>query len=358
MANYHILVINPGSTSTKMAVFHNRQQVLLTNIKHSQEQLSQFDKLVDQTEFRKKTILDELDKAQIDLQHVSIVVGRGGLLKPIEGGVYKVNEKMIQDIYNPMGDHESNLGCIIAHEIVKLIHHPVLAIIADPTCVDEMEPIAKLSGHPEISRRSFLHTLNQKAVARRFARESGKTYEELNLIVAHLGGGTSVGAHQKGRIIDVNNGLNGDGPYSPERSGGLPAGQLVDLCFSGKYSKEEIHRQIKGKGGLMAYLGVSNCLEIEKRIENGDANADLIYRGMAYQIAKEIGALSTVLKGEVDAILISGGVAYSQYLMNDLTERVKHIATVKIYPGEDEMEALAANGFMVLHGEIEAKEYS
>jgi len=352
-----ILVINPGSTSTKIAVFHNRKQIFLINIKHEQEELSRFKRIADQFEFRKQTIIDELEKSNIDILSMNIVVGRGGLLKPIEGGIYRVNQAMIRDINNPMGEHESNLGGLIAYELARYIGKRVEAIIVDPTCVDEMEDIARISGMPELPRKSFLHTLNQRAVARTFAREKNKNYEDINVIVAHMGGGVSVGAHLKGRIVDVNNGLNGDGPMSPERSGGVPVGQLVELCFSGKYSKEEILKKIKGKGGFIAYLGTSNAVEIEKRIESGDKQAELIYMAMAYQVAKEIASLSAVLKGEIDGILLTGGIAYGKMITDEITDRVKHLGPVHIYPGENEMEALAMYGFMVLNKEIEPKEY-
>ena len=352
-----ILVINPGSTSTKIAVYENHKQAFLTNIKHSQKELSKYDKIADQFEFRKNTITNELEKAGININKINIVVGRGGLLKPIDGGVYKVNEAMIRDIRSPMGEHESNLGGLIAYEISEKISNDVMAIIVDPTCVDEMEDIARISGMPEIPRKSFLHTLNQRAVARTYAKYIGKKYEEINVIVAHMGGGISVGAHQKGRIVDVNNGLNGDGPMSPERSGGLPVGQLVELCFSGKFSKQEILKKIKGKGGLTAYLGTCDAIDIEKRIEQGDEYAKLVYEAMNYQVAKEIGALSTVLKGEVDGILLTGGLAYGDIVVDSITEKVKHLGIVKVYPGEGEMEALALNGFLVLTQEIEVKDY-
>ena len=357
MGESNILAISPGSTFTKIAVYKNRKQVFLTNIKHDTEALHQYEKIADQFEYRKNTITEELKKADINTANIDIVIGRGGLLKPIEGGVYQVNEAMIRDIRNPMGEHESNLGGLIAYEIAKEIGKNVMAIIVDPTCVDELEDIARISGMPELPRRSFLHTLNQRAVARTYARDIGKKYEEINVIVAHMSGGISVGAHRHGRIIDVNNGLNGDGPLSPERSGGLPVGQLVELCFSEKFSKQEILKKIKGNGGLFAYLGTSDTVEIEKRIAAGDNHAKLIYDAMSYQVAKEIGALGAVLKGEVDGILLTGGIAYEEMVTNHITERVKHIGPVKVYPGEGEMEAMAMYGFLVLSGEVSVKEY-
>ena len=352
-----ILVINPGSTSTKIAVYNNRKENFLINVKHDSEVLSKFDRIFDQYEYRKNMIKDILESAAIDIKSFDIIVGRGGLFKPIAGGVYRVNEIMLKDVQNPMGEHESNLGGVIAYELAKEIGTDIQAIIVDPTCVDEMEDIARISGMPELPRRSFLHALNQRAIGRRFAGELNKNYEDINVIVVHMGGGISAGAHCKGKIIDVNNGLNGDGPMSPERSGGLPVGQLVDLCFSGKLTRNEIMKKIKGKGGLYAYLGTCDALEIEKRIEEGDDYAKLVYEAMCYQVAKEIGALSTVLKGEVDGILLTGGLAYGSMIIDAITERVKHIAPVKTYPGEGEMEALALNGYLVLANEIEVKEY-
>lgn len=353
----HILVINPGSTSTKIAVFKNRQEKLLLNVKHDKEELEIFKKIADQFEFRKNKVKEILIKAGINLDSINICVGRGGLLKPMPGGAYKVNDNLIRDIQNPMGEHESNLGGVIAYELAKEINGNAFAMIVDPTCVDEMDEIARISGMPDVPRRSFLHALNQKAIARRFAKENNSSYEDINVIVAHMGGGISVGAHRKGKVIDVNNGLNGDGPMSPERSGGVPIGQLVDLCFSGDFSHDEIKNKIKGEGGLYAYLGTSDALEVEDRIRKGDKYAELIYMALAYQVAKEIGGLSTVLKGEVDGILLTGGLAYGPDLTNDISERVKHLGVVKSYPGEGEMEAMAMNAFMVFTGEIDLKDY-
>jgi len=357
MKKFKILVINPGSTSTKVGVFHNLNQICLRNIPHPVEELEKFPRIADQYKYRKNIILNELEKSNIKVDNINLAMGRGGLLKPIPGGVYKVNRNMIRDTLTPMAEHESNLGGLIAYAIAKDIGPHLNAYIVDPTCVDEMEDIARLSGLPELPRKSFLHALNQKAVARKFAIQIGKNYEDINVIVAHMGGGISVGAHDHGRVIDVNNGLNGDGPFSPERSGGVPVGQLVQMCFSGKYTFEEIMKKIKGKGGLMAYLGTNNACEVEEKIATGDMEAKLVYDAMAYQVAKEIGALSTVLKGKVDAILVTGGVAQSKYLVEKIRENIAFIAPVHVFPGEGEMEALAYNGYLVLKGEIVPKEY-
>jgi butyrate kinase len=352
-----LLAINPGSTSTKIAVFRNTKEVFLKNIKHTCEEIDGFKRITDQYEFRKSIILKELINAEININSIQIVVGRGGLIKPIKSGVYEVNEAMINDLkVGVQGQHASNLGGLIAHDIAKSLPN-ARAFIADPVVVDELEEIARLSGHPEINRISIFHALNQKAIARQHARAVAQTYEALNLIVAHLGGGISVGAHYKGRVIDVNQALDGDGPFSPERSGSLPVGSLVKLCFSGKYTEEQMLKMLTGKGGLVAYLGTNDAYEVEKKALSGDEKAKLIYEAMAYQVAKEIGAMSTVLKGKVDAILLTGGIAYGKPFVDLLTDRIRHISPVYVYPGEDEMRALAMNGLMVLKGETEPLVY-
>ncbi|MFN3554407.1 MAG: butyrate kinase [Bacteroidales bacterium] len=352
-----LLAINPGSTSTKIAVFKNTREMFLKNIKHSCEDLEGFERITDQYEFRKSIVLQELKDAGIEINNIQIIVGRGGLVKPIKSGVYEINEALIKDLkVGVLGQHASNLGGLIAHDIAMSLPS-ARAFIADPVVVDELEEIARISGHPEIQRISIFHALNQKAIARQHARAVAQTYEALNLIVAHLGGGISVGAHYRGRVIDVNQALDGDGPFSPERSGSLPSGALVKLCFSGKYTEKEILKMITGKGGFVAYLGTNDAYEVEKRAVAGDAQAKLINDAMAYQVAKEIGAMATVLKGEVDAILLTGGIAYGKPFVDAVTERVRHISPVYVYPGEDEMRALAMNGLMVLKGETEPLVY-
>ncbi len=352
-----ILAINPGSTSTKIAVFKNTKEVFLKNIKHTSEELEQFEKITDQYGFRKDIILNELKSASLDIEQIKIIVGRGGLVKPIPSGVYRVNDRMMEDLkVGVLGQHASNLGGLIARDLAESIPG-ANAYIADPVVVDEFEDIARLSGHPEFERVSIFHALNQKAIARQHAKSVSALYENLNLIVAHLGGGISVGAHHNGRVIDVNQALDGEGPFSPERSGTLPSGALVKLCFSGKYTKKEIKKMITGKGGLVAYLGTNDAYEVEKRAAAGDEQAALVQNAMAYQVAKEIGAMSTVLKGEVDAILLTGGIAYGKPFVEAVSERVRHIAPIYVYPGEDEMRALAMNGLMVHNGEAEAMDY-
>lgn len=352
-----LLVIYPKAFSTKISVFENRKQTLLVNIKHQQEEISEFQKVSDQYELRKNDILEELKRSDIDTSSLKIIIGRGGLLKPMEGGVYKVNELMLKDTLDPMVEHESNLGGMLAYGIAKETGNEIPSIIVDPACVDEMDEVYKISGFPEVPRRSILHTLNQRTIARNYAREIGKNYEDINVIVANISQGISVGAHKKGKIIDVNNGLIGDGPMSTERSGSVPASGLVDLCFSGKYTKQQIKCKLKGEGGAYAYLGSRNYIEIEKKIEDGDAYAALIYSAIAAQVAKEIGGLTTSLKGEIDGILITGELAHSNLLVTQITEKINHLGTVRNYPGEEEMEALAMHGYMVLDNEIEVKEY-
>lgn len=353
-----ILCLKTASKTTRLAVHSNREQIFMITVRHSSEELAQFNTPREQYNFRKNTVLNELQKADIDVNDIAIIVCKGGVIKPMTGGIYRVNQAMLEDLSHPMADHESNLGVLIAEEIAKKSVHDIKAVIVDPACVDEMDEIAKLSGMPEITRNSIMHTLSQRTVAVSYANTLGKNYDDVNVIVAHLGSGITVGAHCKGKIIDVNNGLNGDGPMAPARTGGLPVGQLIDMCFSGHYTKEEMIRKIYKKGGMKAYLGTSDAIAIEKRVLAGDKQAEIIYKAIAYQVAKEIGALSTVLEGEIDGILITGGLAQSQYIIDEIIKRVKHLGNVSVYPGENEMSALAMNGYMVLRGEIEVKEYN
>lgn len=351
------LIINPGSTSTKIAVFEGENSIFETTLRHSNEELGKYAKVAEQFEFRKNLIINSLKDNNIKLESLNAVVGRGGLLKPIEGGTYAVNDKLVEDLKtNTKGEHASNLGGLIARSIADETEIP--SFIVDPVVVDEMDDVARISGHPNFERICIWHALNQKAVARRAAIEKfGKKYNEINLVVVHLGGGISVGAHKRGKVIDVNNALNGEGPFSPERSGSLPAEQLVKLCFSGQYTEEEIKKMIVGKGGLSAHLGTNNAKEVSDRAEAGDVKAKLIYTAMAYQIAKAIGEYAVVLEGEVDAILITGGIAYDKEFVKTIENKVKFIADVIVYPGEDELLALAQGGLRVLNGEELAKEY-
>ena len=356
MGEYKILTINPGSTSTKIAVFNNEELLFEKTLRHSSEEIGKYEKIANQLEFRKSVIEEALKEANIETKDLDAIVGRGGLLKPIQGGTYKVSESMVEDLrVGILGQHASNLGGIIAKEMADEVSIP--SFIVDPVVVDEMEDVARISGVPEIPRISIFHALNQKAVAKRLAKESGKKYEDLKLVVTHMGGGVSVGAHKYGRVIDVNNTLDGDGPFSPERAGGVPAGELIKMCFSGKYSKDEVYKKIVGKGGVVAYLGTNDLKSVIDKKNDGDEKCKLVYDAFIYQVAKEIGAMSTVLKGQVDAIILTGGIAYSQFVIDDLKKAIGWIAPVKVYPGEDELLALAQGGIRVLSGEEEAKEY-
>ncbi len=351
-----ILVINPGSTSTKIAVYENREVVFESTIIHTVEQLSEFKQTIDQLEYRKQIICDELKKNVIPLSF-NAIIARGGLIKPIPGGVYYINDKMKLDVLTPMRHHASNLGCLIASEIAEKQENPCPAFIADPGVVDERQDLAKVTGLPLLPKIAISHVLNQRAIGRQYAREQQKEYDSLNLIIIHLGGGISIGVHQQGKIIDVNNALDGDGPFSPERAGTLPSGALIDLCFSGKYTQEELKKKIAGQAGLVAYLNTTDLRIILKRIETGDKKAQFIVEAMVYNIAKYIGAAATVLKGEIDAILLTGGMANSEYVINLLIDRISFLAPIAVYPGEKEMEALALNALAVLNGRFKAKEY-
>lgn len=353
---FKLLIINPGSTSTKIGVYEDEKPIIVETIRHSSEEISSFKTIYEQFEFRKKTIVNILKEKDFNIKSLDAVIGRGGLLKPIEGGTYIVNENMLQDLkIGVLGQHASNLGGIISNEIAKDLKIP--AFIVDPVVVDEMEEVARLSGVPEIKRVSIFHALNQKAVAKRYAGEIGKNYEEINLIVAHMGGGISVGAHKKGKVIDVNNALDGEGPFSPERSGGLPVGDLIKLCYSGKYTYEEIKKMINGKGGFVAHCHTNDARILAEAMREGDKKAELILKAMAYQVAKEIGKCAAVLCGNVNAIILTGGIAYGKEIVQYVTERVSFIAPVIVYPGEDELLALAQGGIRVLRGEEQAKVY-
>jgi len=357
MENSYILAINPGSTSTKVAVYKGNNSVFLKTIRHSKANLAGFEEIADQFEFRKQLVLKEVNENGIPLDEIRIVVGRGGLIRPIVSGVYEVNQAMVDDLsMGVMGKHASNLGGLIASDLCKELKH-ARPYIADPVVVDELDDVARITGHPEIKRVSIFHALNQKATARTYAQSCGMDYEDLNLIIAHLGGGISVGAHKKGRVIDVNNALDGDGPFSPERSGSLPVGALVDYCYKNNLDHEEIRKMIIGGGGLIAYTGSNDAHQLEIDARRGDKKAKLLQKAMGYQISKEIGAMASVLSGEIHAIILTGGIAHNPDLTGYIKEHVAFIAPVFIYPGEDEMRALAMNGLLLLKGAIQAKEY-
>jgi butyrate kinase len=353
-----ILAVNPGSTSTKIAVFEQDKNIFQVTLRHSADELAPFASVAEQFAFRKEVILSELKKTGVSVSEISVVVGRGGIVKPIESGVYEINEAMKSDLYSAKyGEHASNLGALIADDIARSLP-AAKAYIADPVVVDELQDVARVAGAPIFTRRSIFHALNQKAIARTYAREQGKKYEELNLIVAHLGGGVSVGAHRQGKVVDTNNAVGGDGAFSPERSGTTPAMQLLEACFSGKYTKAELSKMLVGSGGLVAHLGTNEAQKVVALAEQGDEKARLVINAMSYQVGKEIGAAAAVLHGNVDAVLITGGVAYNHSVAGYIKQMTSFIAPVFIYPGEDEMAALAENVTQMLDGKLPLKTYA
>lgn len=351
------LIINPGSTSTKIGVFEEETLLFDETLRHSTEEINRFDSIVAQKDFRKKIITDFLESKNFDIKTLDVVVGRGGMLKPIPGGTYAVTKELIADLEKGVqGQHASNLGGILAKEIADSIGVP--SYIVDPTVVDELIPVARYSGVPELPRVSIFHALNQKAVAKRYAKEIGKPYESLRLIVVHMGGGVSVGAHENGKVIDVFNALDGDGAFSPERAGAVPSGALVKMCFSGKYTEKEVYGKIVGNGGFNAYLGTNDMREVTKRANEGDEKAAEAKQAFIFQVAKDIGSMACVLSGRVDQIIVTGGIAYGEDIVAALKERAEWIAPFTVYPGEDELLALAQGALRVLKGEEEVKSYS
>ena len=350
------LVINPGSTSTKVGVFEDETLLFEETLRHPTEEIAKYASVIDQKDFRKEIILDFLKEKNCDPKSLDVIVGRGGLLKPIPGGTYAVSDALLADLEKGVqGQHASNLGGILAREIGDKLGVP--SYIVDPVVVDELTDKARLSGMPELPRRSIFHALNQKAVARRYAKEHDARYEDLNLIVIHMGGGVSVGAHDHGKVVDVNNILDGEGCFSPERSGTVPVGDLVKMCFSGKYTQQEIYKKICGNGGFNAYLHTNDARVVEKMVKEGNAEAKLVQDAFYYQIAKDAGAMAAVLCGKVDQIILTGGIAYDPYTLEVLQKYLGFIAPITVYPGEDELLALCQGALRVVTGEEKAKEY-
>ena len=353
---YKLLIINPGSTSTKIGVYSGEKEVLVETLRHSSDEIAKYDTIFDQKGFRKEVIMNVLKENNIDVNSLDAIVGRGGMLRPIPGGTYEVTDNLLEDLkVGVSGQHASNLGGILANEIAKEVG--IRSVIVDPVVVDELQDIARISGVPELPRRSIFHALNQKAVAKRYARENGKGYDDLNLVIVHMGGGVSVAAHKDGLVIDVNNTLDGDGPFSPERAGSVPVGDLIKLCFSGKYTQAEVYNKIVGKGGYVAYLNTNDARDVLKAREEGDEYASLIFDAFIYQVSKAIWEMATVLNGRVDQIILTGGIAYSPVVVNEIKKRVEWISDITVYPGEDELLALAQGAIRVLDGEEEAKIY-
>lgn len=349
------LVINPGSTSTKIGIYQGSKSVFEKGFNHSLEELEKYNSIEEQVSYRKRLILNAIDESEFELNDLAIVMARGGLLKPVTSGVYSVNSTMIDELIHNKRKHASNLAAIIGHSIAEELD--IQAYIADPVVVDELQDLARVSGHPKFEKTSIFHALNTKAVGRKYAQSINQKYEDLNLIIVHMGGGITIGAHNKGLVIDVNQGLDGEGPFSPERSGSLPSGDLVRLCFSGQYSEQDVLKMIVGKGGVSAFLGTNDMREVEHRIEQGDQEAKRILDAMIYQICKEIGSLFVVLEGKVDQILLTGGVAYSEYVTKAIMEKTSFLADTTVFPGENELDALAFNGEMVLNNKTEIKLY-
>ena len=350
------LIINPGSTSTKIGVFEDETLLFEETLRHSTEEIAQYASIVDQKDFRKQIILDLLSKKEFDIKSLQVVVGRGGMLKPIPGGTYAVSDALLEDLkIGVQGQHASNLGGILAREIADSIGIP--SYIVDPVVVDELMPISRYSGVPELPRTSVFHALNQKAVAKSYAKEQGKHYDSLNLVVVHMGGGVSVGAHENGRVIDVFNALDGDGAFSPERAGAVPSGALIKMCFSGQYTEKEIYKKLVGNGGFNAYVGTNDMRDVEKMVNDGDKKADEAREAFIMQVAKDIGSMACVLKGKVDQIIVTGGIAYDKHVVAGLKERAGFIAPFTVYPGEDELLALTQGALRVMNGEEKAMEY-
>lgn len=352
---YKVLAINPGSTSTKVALYDEERPLLDLTLRHSTEEISRFADVIDQLDWRRGLILSALREQSFNLKELSAVIGRGGLIRPIPAGVYEVNSRMRYDLRNAQMKHACNLGGLLAAQIAHMAG--VKAYIADPPVVDEMDDVARISGMPMCPRKPIFHALNQKAIARLHCDRVGWTYEESNLIVAHMGGGISVAAHKQGRIVDVNNALDGDGPFAPDRAGSIPSSELIKVCFSGQYTKEELLKFISSKGGLVAYLGTNSVIQVMERIEEGDQRAKKVLESMCYNVSKQIGAMAGALSGKVQAILLTGGIAYNEPIVEYIREHCGFIAPVEVYPGENELEALVMNALVVLRGTITPKVY-
>lgn len=353
----NILVVNPKDKVTQIAVYENHKLLYINNRRHTSEELSRYRSVYDQVEFRKDLILKELEINHFNLENIQIVISRGGLVKPVDSGVYEVNDALAFDLRNsPIGIDVINIGGLVAQAVAAMIPGSK-AMIADPTVVDEMQDVARITGVPGVEFKSIFHALNQKSVAKVYAESLKKEYDELNLIVAHMGNGTTVGAHRKGKVIDVNQGFEGDGPFSMIRCGSLPLGDVVDMCTSGKRSREEVFALLTHEGGIRAHLGTTDIHEIEHRIKNGDRQASLIMEAMAYQVSKSIGEMFVVLKGDVDAILLTGDLAHFELVINYIREHVEKLGQVIVYPGDNEIQAMAANAMRVIKGEIEVSVY-
>lgn len=353
--SYKILAINPGSTSTKVALYEDERPLFDFTLRHTTEELQRFTDILQQLDWRRGLILEGLRARSVSLGELAAVIGRGGLIRPVPGGVYEVNSRMRYDLRNARMKHACNLGGLLAAQIAHMAH--VKAYIADPPVVDEMDDVARITGMPMCTRIPIFHALNQKATARLHCRKNGLVYETAHLIVAHMGGGISVAAHRAGRIVDVNNALDGDGPFAPDRAGGLPSSELIKACFSGKYTEAELLRFISSRGGLVAHLGTNSVIQAEERAAQGDARARKVLDAMCYNIAKQICAMAAPLGGRVDAIVLTGGIAFNEPVVAYIRTHCSFLGPVAVYPGENELESLALNALVVLRGEVAPKCY-
>lgn len=353
---FKVLAINPGSTSTKVALYEEERPLLELNLRHTSEEISRYAEILDQLDWRRGIILGALREHGFDIRDLSAVIGRGGLIRPVLAGVYEVNSRMRYDLRHAQMKHACNLGGLLAAQIAHMAK--VKAYIADPPVVDEMDDVARLTGMPMCTRKSIFHALNQKAIARLHCDREGLVYERTNLIVAHMGGGISVAAHRQGRIVDVNNALDGDGPFAPDRAGSLPSSELIKVCYSGQYTRDELLKFVSSKGGLVAHLGTNSVQQVMERIAQGDERARKMMDAMCYNIAKQIGALAAALSGKVDAILLTGGIAYNEPVVEYIREHCSFIAPTAVYPGENELKSLVVNALVVLRGTITPKVYA
>lgn len=353
---YKVLAINPGSTSTKIALYDDERPLLEVTLRHKTEEIAQFPDIINQLDWRRGLILTALREKEFDIKQLAAVIGRGGLIRPIPAGVYEVNSRMRYDLRNAQMKHACNLGGLLAAQIAHMAG--VKAYIADPPVVDEIDDAARITGMPMCPRKPIFHALNQKATARLHCDRIGIVYEKANLVVAHLGGGISVAAHKQGRVVDVNNALDGDGPFAPERAGSLPAGEFADLCFSGRYTRREVQKMLAGQGGLVAHLGTNSMMQVSERIAQGDEKARLVAEAMCYGISKQIGAMAAAMCGRVDAVILTGGIAHNEFVVRYIEQHCSFIAPVSVYPGENELESLVANALVVLRGTIVPKVYA
>lgn len=359
MISKEILVIYPESETTKIAIYKGNNIIFLKTIRHKAKELAEYDTILDQIDYRYQAIKNELDDNDINPEAIEAIVARGGLIKPLKkAGVYLVNDKMIEDLkIGFQGVHETNLGGILADLLTKNFTNSK-AFLADPVVVDELDDMARVTGHPLFKRKSIFHALNQKYVARKYAKSNAKCYDDLRLVVAHVGGGgISIGAHKRGRVVDVNQAFDGGGPFSLTRTGSLPVGKLIEVCFSGKYSEGEIRKMVTSEGGLKAYLGTSDIHEINQRIENGDKDAEFYARAMGYQIAKYIGSACAALDFDVDTIILSGQIFNYHRFTEYISFKVQKVAPITVFQSVNDMDALAMNAFLAIQGEIPIHEY-